>query len=91
MADSSPHKEQLWNTLFLSFALTSTLTLTEWQEHFSPGHQCGDEEEAGDDDGSDSEKEESDEDSEPPGDFDPTPVFTLLQTLSSLSDNDKLD
>ena len=56
---------------------------------FSPGHQCRDEEKAGEDDGSDSEEEESDEDSEPPGDFDPPPVLTLLQTLSSLTDDDK--
>ena len=56
---------------------------------FSPGHQCGDEEKAGEDDGSDSEEEESDEDSEPPGDFDPPPVLTLLQTLSSLTDDDQ--
>ena len=56
---------------------------------FSPGHQCRDEEKAGEDDGSDSEEEESDEDSEPPGDFDPPPVLTLLQTLSSLTDDDQ--
>ena len=77
---------------------TSYVCHLNWDPHwrwlsdkstFSPGHQCGDEEEAEDDDGSDSEKEESDEDSEPPGDFDPPPVFTLLQTLSSLSDNDQ--
>ena len=56
---------------------------------FSPGHQCGDVEETEPDDGSDSEKGESDEDSEPPGDFDPPPVLTLLQTLSALSDDDQ--
>ena len=56
---------------------------------FSPGHQCGDEEKSGEDDRSDSEEEESDEDSEPPGDFDPPPVLTLLQTLSSLTDDDQ--
>ena len=53
---------------------------------FSPGHQCGDVEETEPDDGSDSEEGESDE---PPGDFDPPPVLTLLQTLSSLSDDDQ--
>ena len=49
---------------------------------FSPGHQCGDVEEAEDDDGSNSEEEEIDEDSE-------YPVATLLRTLSSLSDDDQ--
>ena len=55
---------------------------------FSPGHQCGDDK-TEPDDGSDSEEGESDELLEPPGDFDPPPVLTLLQTLSSLTDDDQ--
>ena len=55
---------------------------------FSPGHQCGDDK-TEPDDVRDSEEGESDEDLEPPGDFDPPPVLTLLQTLSALSDDDQ--